>query len=132
MKVGYHNHSWEFESIGDTTPHQLMRQYLDASVFFEVDTYWAQTAGADAAQVVKELGSRAPLLHIKDGPATKEAPMTAVGEGKMDVPAIVKAGEGSTEWLIVELDRCATDMMEAVEKSYTYLVGKGLARGNRS
>ena len=58
--------------------------------------------------------------------------MTAVGEGKMDVPAIVAAGEGSTEWLIVELDRCATDMMEAVEKSYTYLVGKGLARGNRS
>lgn len=132
MKVGYHNHSWEFESIGEATPHQLMRQYLDPSVFFEIDTYWAQTAGANAAEVVKELGSRAPLLHIKDGPATKEDPMTAVGEGVMDVPAIVAAGEGSTEWLIVELDRCATDMMEAVEKSYTYLVGKGLARGNRS
>jgi hypothetical protein len=58
--------------------------------------------------------------------------MTAVGEGVMDFPGIIQAGEGSTEWLIVELDRCATDMMEAVEKSYKYLVGKGLARGNRS
>jgi len=28
------------------------------------------------------------------------------------------------------LDDCATDMLEAVEKSYQYLIGEGLARGN--
>jgi hypothetical protein len=30
-------------------------------------------------------------------------------------------GEANTKWLIVELDRCATDMLEAVEKSNQYL-----------
>ena len=47
----------------------------------------------------------------------------------MDFPAIMEASMGTAEWLIVELDRCATDMMEAVAQSYDYLVGQGLARG---
>jgi len=50
----------------------------------------------------------------------------------VDIPEVVAAGAGSTEWLVVELDRCATDMMEAVRTSYRYLIGKGLARGNKN
>jgi hypothetical protein len=38
----------------------------------------------------------------------------------MDFPPILKAGS-SAEWLIVELDRCATDMLTAVETSYRNL-----------
>jgi hypothetical protein len=60
-----------------------------------------------------------------------DAPMTAVGDGIVDVPAIVAAGEGATEWLIVEPDRCATDMLEAMAKSYRYMVGNRLAHGKR-
>jgi len=39
--------------------------------------------------------------------------------------------ELAIEWLIVEMDHCAADMMEAVAKSCRYLVGKGLARGKK-
>jgi sugar phosphate isomerase/epimerase len=108
-----------------------MLEYLSPDVFFEIDTYWVQTAGPDPAEVVKKLGQKAPFLHIKDGPCVKGEPMVAVGDGVMDFPSIIEAGEGTTEWLVVELDACATDMMEAVKKSYDYLVGTGLARGNR-
>ena len=66
---------------------------------------------------------------LKDGPLVQTEPMVAVGQGKMDIESIIAAGAGSTEWLVVELDRCATDMMTAVEKSYTYLVEKGWAHG---
>jgi hypothetical protein len=38
----------------------------------------------------------------------------------MDIPTILKAAT-HTEWLIVELDRCATDMAEAAAKSEKYL-----------
>jgi hypothetical protein len=58
--------------------------------------------------------------------------MTALGEGVVDIPGVIAAGAGSTEWLVVELDRCATDMMEAVNKSYKYLIAKGLARGSKN
>ncbi len=37
------------------------------------------------------------------------------------VDAIVKAAGKVTEWLVVELDDCATDMTQAVRDSYTYL-----------
>lgn len=131
MTFGIHNHWWEFLQVEGRYVYQVMLEYLTSEVFFEVDTYWVKTAGADPAAVVRELGTRAPLLHLKDGPCTKEAPMTAVGEGMVDFHRIVEAGGEITEWMIVELDRCATDMMEAVEKSYAYLIGEGLARGNK-
>ena len=38
----------------------------------------------------------------------------------IDVPALLKAAT-YTEWLIVELDRCVTDMAEAVVKSVKHL-----------
>jgi sugar phosphate isomerase/epimerase len=132
LQVGYHNHWFEYQPVEDRIPVDLMLDHLDPDVFFEVDVYWVQTAGQDPVEVVHRLGSRAPLLHVKDGPCQREAPMTALGEGVVDIPGIVAAGADSTEWLVVELDRCATDMMEAVRKSYDYLIEKGLARGNKT
>ena len=131
IQLGYHNHWFEYEPVENRIPVDVMLDHLDPDVFFEVDVYWVQTAGQDPTQVVRRLGARAPLLHIKDGPCQVEAPMTALGEGMVDIPGVVAAGAGSTEWLVVELDRCATDVMEAVRKSYQYLVGNGLGRGNK-
>ena len=164
LAFGIHNHWWEFLQVEGRYVYQVMLEHLDPDVFFEIDTYWVQTAGLDPAKVVKELGLRAPLLHIKDGPAIKGEPQVAIGDGVLDFPSIVQAGAplapqswgeqgaapqswggrgaapqslgergaGATEWLIVELDHCATNTMEAVEKSYQYLVAGGLARGNKS
>jgi sugar phosphate isomerase/epimerase len=130
MALGYHNHWWEFETRIDGRPaHQVLFEALHPDVFAEVDVYWARVGGADPVRVVQELGRRARLLHVKDGPAQDpKAPMTAVGEGKIDVPAVLRASP-HPEWHVVELDRCATDMFEAIERSHRYLVGAGLSRG---
>jgi sugar phosphate isomerase/epimerase len=130
--LGYHNHWFEYELLDGRPAADIMAEYLDPSVFLEVDVYWVRTGGQDPVEVVRRLGPRASLLHIKDGPGSVEAPMVAVGAGTLDVPGVVAASAGSAQWLIVELDRCATDMLEAVEKSYGYLIGKGLARGNKN
>ena len=79
--------------------------------------------------MIAELGSRAPLIHMKDGPCTRKEDMQALGEGVTDFQSIIDAGGDNVDWWIVELDRCATDMVEAVEKSYTFLTQKGYARG---
>jgi len=132
MEFGLHNHWWEFAQIEGQYVYHLLLEHLDPGIFFEVDTYWVKTAGIDPAQVVRELGPRAPLLHIKDGPAVQGAPHVAVGQGTLNFPRIIQAGAGTVQWLVVELDRCAGDMMKAVEQSYHYLVTRGLARGARS
>jgi sugar phosphate isomerase/epimerase len=129
MTFGIHNHWWEFTQVEGRYVYQIMLDYLEPDVFFEIDTYWVQTAGVDPVKVVNELGSRVPILHLKDGPCVKEEPMTAIGDGLMDFPAIIQAGGDNNEWLIVELDRCATDMEQAVAKSYHYLVNQGLGKG---
>ncbi|MFN2105859.1 MAG: sugar phosphate isomerase/epimerase family protein, partial [Candidatus Promineifilaceae bacterium] len=68
MPLYYHNHDFEFGTLNGRLIFDIMRERLDDSVLFEVDTYWVQTAGQDAAALVRDLGARAPLLHIKDGP----------------------------------------------------------------
>ena len=45
----------------------------------------------------------------------------------MAIAAVIAAAdEAVLEWLIVELDACATDMMTAVEGSFRYLTAAGL------
>ena len=131
LTLVYHNHHFEYLTVEGRPAYTVMLEHLDPAVKFEVDTYWVQVGGHNPAQVVAELGARALLLHIKDGPAVRGEPMTAVGDGVLDIPAIIKAGEANAEWLIVELDACATDMVEAVARSYTYLTGQGLAQGRQ-
>jgi sugar phosphate isomerase/epimerase len=121
LPFGVHNHWWEFGVVDGVLPYRAMLERLDPSVFFELDVYWMRAAGVDPAAVMPEFAGRARLLHVKDGPAEVGRPMVALGEGVVDVPGIVRANAAHTEWLIVELDACETDMFEAVEKSLRYL-----------
>ncbi|GAB4517765.1 MAG: sugar phosphate isomerase/epimerase [Anaerolineae bacterium] len=127
--MGYHNHDFEFVQVEGQVAYDVFVQHLDPAVILEVDVYWVKVGGYDPAVVVADLGARAPLLHIKDGSALKEDDMLAVGDGVINVPAVVNAGIGHTEWLIVELDRYAGNMIDAVQRSYTYMTREGLADG---
>jgi sugar phosphate isomerase/epimerase len=121
VTLSIHNHSHEYIPVEGIYPYKLMLENIDPSVFFEVDTYWVMVAGVDPVTALNEIGSRAHFLHLKDGPGIKGQPNVAVGQGVLNVPAILKAGESSADWVIVEFDRCATDIMKAVEESYQYL-----------
>ena len=129
LAFGIHNHWWEYLRVEGRYVYEVMLECLDPGIFFQIDTYWVKTAGPDPADIIKLLGKRAPSLHIKDGPCIKNVPMTAVGDGVMDFHSIIEAGGKNTEWLIVEIDRCVTDMMTAVEKSVRFLVNEGLGQG---
>jgi sugar phosphate isomerase/epimerase len=137
LQFGLHNHWWEYRNkVGGRLVYEVLLENLDKDIFFEVDTYWVKVAGQDPATIVKKLGSRAPLLHIKDGPARwndslpkdNPDPMTAVGKGKQNFPAIVKAADGNTEWMVVEIDKTSTDVFEALQMSYDYLINNKFAK----
>lgn len=120
LRLAYHNHDFELRRLPDgTLPLLRMLDFLSPTVLFEVDTYWVQTGGSDIIEVLRQLGDRAPFLHIKDGPAVVGEAMTAVGDGVIDIPAIIAAHKA--DWLIVEADRIDGDALAAVEKSFRYL-----------
>ncbi len=130
---GYHNHEFEFADIAGQSAYNIMLEELDPSIILEIDTYWVQVAGQNPSELVQQLGERSPLLHIKDGAANiemRDEPQSALGEGNIDIVGVVAAGGDKTDYLIVELDSCATDMMTAIKKSYQYLTQRRLASGN--
>jgi sugar phosphate isomerase/epimerase len=135
LRFGLHNHWFEFEKNDDGIyPFYYLLENLDKSILFEIDTYWVKTSGQDPAMVVGDFGSRAPLLHIKDGPAAKGDPMykhVPAGSGTLDFPAIVKAGSKNIKWMIVEFDEYERDIFEGIQESYEYLTKNGLAEGKK-
>lgn len=131
LTLGYHNHWWEFKELDGQSTLELMLSELEHDIFLEVDTYWVQAGGLDIVSMLERVGSRAPLIHLKDGSLNKDDSMLAVGDGKMPVADIIQVTASTAEWYIVELDRCETDMLEAVEKSYQYLISNGYAQGKK-
>ena len=128
LKVYYHNHWWEWEK-----PEKADLFFkLCPRVTIQLDIYWAQVAGQDPAKIVRKYADRLLLLHVKDGPCEKGKAHTAVGKGKVNTRAVIRAAEKTKyEWAIVELDSCDTDMVQAVRDSYSFLVGNKLASGRK-
>lgn len=122
LRLGYHNHWWELEQWVDGRPAlESLTELLAPEVLLEVDVYWVATGGVDPSALLARLGERVRYLHVKDGPATKEGPMTAVGAG--GVPIVSALATAPDAVRIVELDHCATDMVEALADSHAYLTG---------
>ena len=123
LEFGLHNHWWEFEPVNGAYPYRIFYERLHPDVFFEIDTYWVQTAGLDPATIIEELGSRVRFLHLKDGPAVHGRPMMALGQGALDFPRILSSIHHPVSW-IVELDECASNIFEAVDLSLRFLQSK--------
>jgi hypothetical protein len=68
-------------------------------------------------------------LHIKDGPAVwndqlaidNPDPMTPVGQGTQNIPAIIDASADHVQWMVVELDKSAIDVFDALKQSFDYM-----------
>jgi sugar phosphate isomerase/epimerase len=137
--LGMHNHEFEFDKLVDgKLPHEHVRDAVPG-LFFQLDTYWVETglrllpegSGYTLAGLLDAYGERVRNPHIKDGPCVRNEPMVAVGKGEMDWKATFAAMPDTVEWLVVELDHCATDMLAAVEESYKFMVGEGYATGTK-
>jgi sugar phosphate isomerase/epimerase len=139
LRFGYHNHAFEMSPVAGRTGLEALADALDPAVLLEVDTYWAAVGtvspggttppnppGKDVPALLGRLGDRVRYLHVKDGPVTRDDPMTAVGAGRMPVAEVLAACP-SAEWHVVELDRCATDVLTAVRDSLDWLTSHGLA-----
>jgi sugar phosphate isomerase/epimerase len=130
IRIGYHNHWFELESVIDgDTGLEILSSGLNPAVILELDTYWAAAGGQDVVALLGRLGDRVRLLHIKDGPIESDpASQLAVGHGNMPVWEIIAAAT-SLELAVVELDAFAGEMFDAVIDSYTYLTSGVLTAG---
>lgn len=126
LTIGYHNHWWETENRIDGIPAlEVFADLLDEAVVLEVDTYWAEVGGVPAAELLRRLGDRVRLIHVKDGAVTRDdQAQVAVGAGRMNVPAILAAAPDALR--VVELDGFNGDVFDALRDSFAYLTANGV------
>ncbi len=129
LRFAFHNHNYEFQKFGNTTGFETLVAQTDPKlVWFEMDCYWVTQAGSDPVTLMKSLGSRVRMLHIKDrvgGVATSQKLETAaehfteVGTGRIDFKAIAAAARAiGVEHYFVEQDEISKPVYESLATSF--------------
>ncbi|MGX5696249.1 sugar phosphate isomerase/epimerase family protein [Agromyces soli] len=101
IRLLYHNHTAEFRRLpsGGTAFAALLEQTDPEAVGFELDCYWAATAGADPLRLLDIVGERVRLIHLTDrGSRVTGTTMTPIvkadsvelGTGNLAVDAIIE------------------------------------------
>ena len=128
VAFSYHNHDFEFApSDGTTMWEVLVRETDPGLVGLELDLYWVRYGGADPEALLRDLGDRISLVHVKDMAADEGRSDLPVGEGTMPWPRLLRAAdEAGVEWFVAEQDN-PRDAFEDVRSSLRHL--QGLSEG---
>ncbi|MDD2246530.1 MAG: sugar phosphate isomerase/epimerase [Proteiniphilum sp.] len=116
LRLGYHNHSFEFNEIEGQLMYDYMLNNTDPSkVFFQMDVYWVGEGGKDPVDYFNNFPGRFEQLHIKDE--------TELGKsGKVNFENIFNNAEKSgAKYMIVEVERYTGTPFEGVKESYDFL-----------
>jgi sugar phosphate isomerase/epimerase len=121
IKLGYHNHAFEFEPLEGTTVWDVLLAELSPALDLELDVYWASVGGRNPSAVLHEAGRRIRLLHMKDrapGSPPRDAP---AGAGMLDFAEIVGAGrDAAIGWYVAEQDNPG-DALADIARAYRFL-----------
>jgi sugar phosphate isomerase/epimerase len=128
LRFIYHAHAFEFETQidGAAMLDTLFALTDPALVQWQLDTYWVAKGGQDPVAYLNKYSGRVPVCHLKD--MTNDAARTfeIVGNGCLDFPAILSAGDAAgVGWYIVEQDTCPKGELESMRESYRNIDTRG-------
>ena len=132
IKLGYHNHNFEFAPLGSTNGLEIMIQRTDPKlVTFELDVGWVAAAGVDPAAFFAKHKGRFSLMHVKDIKAdTKpnfalQMDPTEIGSGKLPWKTLLPAAyaAGVRGFYVEQEPPFARPRIEAAKISHDYLAG---------
>jgi len=151
IKMGYHNHFWEFKEFGNgTNGLDVLLAFTEKDlVDFELDMYWITKAGVTPQSYFSKHPGRFPLWHIKDMDRAFSTPLeinkidpktgkrdsldlmetmksikyAEVGSGSIDFISISQfANESGLKYAFVEQDDIySPDKYASIKKSYDYV-----------
>ncbi|MFC3198634.1 sugar phosphate isomerase/epimerase family protein [Parapedobacter deserti] len=146
LKVGYHNHFWEFRTLADGSKGlDILIDNTDSDlVVFELDLFWSEKSGTDSLSYFEQYPGRFPLWHIKDMDPDNTAPVIGpdydnksvmeitsaityaeVGTGSIDFKKIMAEGKtAGLQYAFVEQDVITIDPFESVAKSHDYAMAE--------
>jgi sugar phosphate isomerase/epimerase len=122
LKFAYHNHDFEFRTVGGVVPFDVLIAETDPSlVSFEMDLYWVVRAGRDPIEYLTRFPSRFSMFHAKDSAGPPKHEMVDVGRGTIDFKRIFAEGTKiGVQHVFVEHDN-PVDAFASITNSYQYL-----------
>lgn len=123
LRLGYHNHDFEFKPIGGVTLFDVMLKETDPKlVDFELDLYWVVRAGQDPVRLMQAHPRRFPLWHVKDMDKAKPELNTEVGAGSVDFRKIfAQARTAGLQHIFVEQENFGMDAYQSIAQSAAYI-----------
>lgn len=103
IRLGYHNHDFEFGMVDGVTIYDMLAGQTDVDL--QLDVYWAQFAGVDPVGLIERYSGRIPQLHVKELNKDGTGRDAVFGEGVIDWDRVLPvAAKNGTKWYIVEQD----------------------------
>lgn len=148
IELYYHTHHIEFQKYNGEYLLDMMKNNT-TKLGFELDVHWIQRAGVDPVKFIKEYEGRIALLHLKDyrigqleineedlkdmqkffNKFTNLIEFAEVGEGNLDMKAIIEAGleSGAQHFIIEQDDTYGRDPFDCLKTSADNLRALGYA-----
>lgn len=120
IKLGYHNHAFEFETLEGQVPYDVMMAECDPElVAMQLDIFWIVESGANPIDYFNRYPGRFQLCHVKD--RAGDGTMVDVGNGVIDFGSLFAMSEtAGLQYYVVEHDNPG-DPMESVRASFNHL-----------
>jgi len=116
MRVGYHNHTTDFNRIDGEYWWNRFADLTAKDVVLQFDTGNAsEMEGVTPQALITRNAGRTISMHVK--PFSKKDPNAYLGADELDWPAIMTAAEtvGGIEWYIIEYEREGVPPLESLK-----------------
>ncbi len=123
LRMGYHNHAFEFETVEGKVVFDVMLELLDPKlVGIEMDLYWVVRAGQNPFAYFEKYPGRFELWHVKDMDKNNKDNNADVGTGSIDFTKLFAAAKKSgMKTFFVEQETYPSNPMLSAENSIKYL-----------
>ena len=130
LRLGYHNHNWEFfpltDNPGKTAYDVLIEETDPRDVHFEMDLFWVTRGARDPVDLLRRLRSRVRQYHVKD--MNQGGSFGDPGTGLIDFPRIFGSTRNVEEYIVERDDagtppRSPADALDTARVGFEYLAG---------
>lgn len=118
LAFGYHNHAFEFKTVGGQTVIDRLLERLPG-LLAQFDLGWVKMGGRDPAEYVRRYAGRVPLVHAKDFKA--DGTDAELGRGVVDWDSAIKAClAAGVEYVIVEQEQYEVSSLESAKRNFAW------------
>lgn len=98
IKIGYHNHDFEFQKIDGKYALDIIAEKTNDDVILEVDVFWVAYAGVDPIAYIEKWGKKVELVHLKQMAENKDN--VDMADGIIDMEAVKNIAKYATYFIV--------------------------------